>query len=122
MFNITYIVKLAFEHRKFVDRNYILNHYVKLHCTNTLSHQGPKPSIICPLPPTPHTPLVSFIAMLTPHQSHRPPCCSHNICNNTHHRASEATVPSTCNALSPSILMILPVTSFGIHSNVTSTK
>lgn len=36
MFSITYIVMLAFELREFADINYVLNHYVKLHLTNTL--------------------------------------------------------------------------------------
>lgn len=48
MFSITYIVKLAFELREFADTNYVLNHYVKLHLTNTLPYQGPK---AFPLPP-----------------------------------------------------------------------
>lgn len=51
MFSITYIVKLAFELREFADINYVLNHYIKLHLTNTLPQQGPKVLPFAPLPP-----------------------------------------------------------------------
>lgn len=101
-----------------MDRNYVLNHYVKPPLTNILPYQGPKAFYDL----NPRISPVSVMAMLTPFQAHWPPCSSLHISNTLSPQAPKLLFSLLANLSFQMSSWLSSIPSFGVCSNVTSTK